>query len=138
MPKNVIDYQNTIIYKIVCNDLSITDCYVGHTTDFMSRKHRHKYRCYNENDGGYFKIYKTIRDNGGWDNWTMVEIEKYPCADKREACARERYHYEKLNSSLNTNIPYATYEKINHKCNKQAWLEGNDNLLLQQCYNECS
>ena len=36
------------IYKIVCNDLSITDCYVGHTTDFVKRKCNHKIICNNE------------------------------------------------------------------------------------------
>ncbi len=42
MPRNEIDYSKTIIYKIVCNDLTITDCYVGSTTDFKTRKAAHK------------------------------------------------------------------------------------------------
>ena len=29
MPKNEIDYSNTIIYKITCNDSNVTDKYVG-------------------------------------------------------------------------------------------------------------
>jgi hypothetical protein len=32
------NYQNTVIYKIVCNDLSIKDLYVRHTTNFRKRK----------------------------------------------------------------------------------------------------
>ena len=32
MPKKEIDYSNTIIYRIVCKDTNITECYVGHTT----------------------------------------------------------------------------------------------------------
>ena len=28
MPKKEIDYQNTIIYKIACNDLNVKDVYV--------------------------------------------------------------------------------------------------------------
>ena len=39
MPKNEIDYSNTIIYKITCLDPNITDVYVGHTTNFVQRKH---------------------------------------------------------------------------------------------------
>ena len=35
------EYANTIIYKIVCNDLNITDCYVGNTTKFTNRKSPH-------------------------------------------------------------------------------------------------
>jgi hypothetical protein len=35
----------------------------------------------------------------------MVEIEKYPCNDANEATAKERYWFEKLNSSLNMSVP---------------------------------
>ena len=45
MPKTKINYENAIIYKIVCNDLNIKDLYVGHTTDFIRRKYDHKKRC---------------------------------------------------------------------------------------------
>ena len=110
MPRLPIDYANTVIYKIVSNDLSITDCYVGHSTDFVRRKQRHKYNCTNE------KVYKTIRENGGWDNWMMVEIEKYPCKDANETTAKEREWFERLNSSLNMIYPQrgqAEYLKIN-------------------------
>jgi hypothetical protein len=102
MPRVPIDYGKTIIYKIVCNDLSITECYVGHTTDFARRKSCHKNACTNEKHKMYdLKIYKAIRENGGWENWCMITIEKYPCKDVYEACARERYYYEQLNSNLN-------------------------------------
>ena len=29
-----------------------------------------------------------MRDNGGWQNWSMIEIEKYPCNDQQEATKR--------------------------------------------------
>jgi hypothetical protein len=106
MPRVPIDYEKTIIYKIVCNDLSITECYVGHTTDFVRRKKCHKNACTNEKHKMHnLKIYKTIRDNGGWTNWCMVTIEKHPCKDVYEACIRERYYYEQLNSNLNMVFP---------------------------------
>ena len=38
MPRKAIDYSRTIIYKIVCNDLNVEECYVGSTTDFSKRK----------------------------------------------------------------------------------------------------
>ena len=110
MPKIEIDYANTIIYKIVCNDLNITECYVGHTTNFVQRKNQHKTTCLNEKDKHYnYKLYKTIRENGGWLNYAMIELEKYPCNDVNEACAKEREYYEKLNSLLNTNKPHRGY-----------------------------
>ena len=106
MPKKDIDYSKTVMYKIVCLDLSITDAYIGHTTDFIVRKNCHKSCCTNENNKSYnIYVYQFLRNNGGWNNFQMIEIEKYPCNDSNEAGARERYWYEQLNSTLNTSIP---------------------------------
>jgi hypothetical protein len=112
MPRLAIDYSKTLIYKLVCNDLSIKECYVGHTTDFTRRKQCHKDRCHNEK-GKYYntKVYTTIRENGGWINWTMIEIEKYPCRDDNEARAKEREWYEILISNLNTYCPQRSNEE---------------------------
>ena len=41
MPRKEIDYSNTHFYKIVCKDLNIKDCYVGHTTNFKNKKYEH-------------------------------------------------------------------------------------------------
>jgi uncharacterized membrane protein (DUF106 family) len=38
----------------------------------------------------------------------MIEIEKYQCLDRNEACARERHFYETLNSTLNMVRPILT------------------------------
>ena len=124
MPKKDIDYSKTIIYKIVCNDLNITDVYVGHTTNFIKRKARHKYDCNNINGKAYnYKIYTTIRDNGGFENWSMIEIEKFQdCNDINEASARERYYYELLNAKLNTNCPAR---------NDKEYRENNKNKLQE-------
>jgi hypothetical protein len=102
MPKDTIDYSNTIIYKIYCNDSSVTDIYVGHTTNFIKRKYQHKTLC---NNSSKLKIYDIIRQNGGWDNWNMVEIAKYCCQDVTEARIREQEHYELLKPSLNVVNP---------------------------------
>jgi len=111
MPKTILDYSKTIMYKIVCNDLSIKQCYVGHTTDMTKRKCAHKSRCNKEKDKGHnLKIYKIIRENGGWDNWTMLLVEKFPCKDKHEACKREREIFEELGAIMNTRRPYITHE----------------------------
>ena len=114
MPRKEIDYSKTVIYKIVCNDLNVKDVYVGHTTDFTKRKASHKgvLNCPNHHNYN-LKIYTTMRDNGGWENWTMIEIEKYPCNDKNEACSRERHFYELLNATMNIHCPTLNIEKIN-------------------------
>ena len=112
MPKSSIKYQNTIIYKIVCNDLNVKDVYVGHTTDFRKRKNQHKSNCIKEDNHRHnLKIYKTIRENGGWDNWSVIEIEKFPCNDSNEASARERYWFELLQANLNMFYPQRKKEE---------------------------
>ena len=61
------------MYKIVCNDLDVKYTYVGSTENFTRRKCEHKRRC---NDATRTnKLYNTIRDNGGFDNFTMLKIE---------------------------------------------------------------
>ncbi len=107
------EYANTIIYKIVCNDLTITNCYVGHTTNFTKRKAQHKESCSTTTGAHYnYKIYTIIRENGGWSNWSMIEIEKFPCLDANEARARERHWYELNNSTLNSRQPSPTKAEI--------------------------
>jgi hypothetical protein len=114
MPKNNIHYANTIIYKIVCNDLSIIDSYVGHTTNFCQRKREHKNRTINEKNRNYNnKLYSTIRLNGGWINHSMIELEKFPCNDVNEAVAKEREYYEQLNSTMNSYFPCRSNEERN-------------------------
>ena len=44
----MVNYNNSTIYKLCCNDLSVTDIYVGSTTNFKMRKHDHKSRYNNE------------------------------------------------------------------------------------------
>lgn len=122
MPKSPIDYTSALIYKIVCNDIAITNVYVGSTTDFTQRKYQHKHYCTHvENKINKLKIYQTINDNGGWNNWNMVEIEKYPCKDKRELEARERYWFELLKADLNSHCPLKTIDE--KKEYRKLWRE---------------
>jgi hypothetical protein len=102
-------HENTIMYKIVCNDINITDLYVGQTTNFIVRKNCHKRSCCKDIcKNHHFKVYQFIRANGGWNNWSMVEIEKIPCYDSNEAHKRERYWVETLRATLNCKIPSRT------------------------------
>jgi hypothetical protein len=109
MPRIAINYENTLMYKLVCNDLNITELYVGQTTNFTVRKDCHKKHCckdiYKQHN---FKVYQFIRENGGWSNWDMFEIEKYACVDSKEGKKRERYWIETLKATLNCNIPSRT------------------------------
>lgn len=132
MPKIPADYSQTIIYKFCCKDTNIKDVYIGHTTNFIQRKSQHKSGCYNEDGEQYNKsLYKCIRDNGGWDNWSMIQIEQVKCNDKREAEAIEHKWVELLSPTLNINKPYAmcTEDPVNYKHN---WYETNKPAILEK------
>jgi hypothetical protein len=106
MPKKEIDYSNTIIYKITCKDLLINEIYIGHTTNFVQRKHTHKISCINEKSKNYnCKLYEVIRKNGGWDNWKMEIIDFYNCDDHYEARKIEQTFFISLKATLNSIEP---------------------------------
>jgi len=140
MPKTPIDYSKIVIYKIVCNDLNIKDVYVGSTTDFRKRKNAHKTHCCNVDSRDYnLKVYTIIRANGGWCDWTMIEIEKYTtCLDGNQARARERYWIELLDASMNVVIPGRTekeWREANEdkiKEQKKIWNEANEDKIKEQ------
>ena len=120
MPKVPVNYSNTIMYKIVCKDLNVKELYVGHTVNFRSRKNKHASDCAYEMSKNYdLKIYKYIRENGGWSNWEMIEIEKYNCNDGNEARARERYWFEELQAKLNMTYPQRNMQEYNKTCKQQ-------------------
>ena len=106
MPKSEIDYSNTIIYKITCKDTNIKDIYVGHTTNFVQRKHAHKQSCINDKSFNYkCKLYEVIRNNGGWQNWKMEIVNFFNCLDHYEARKKEQEYFLSLNATLNSIEP---------------------------------
>ncbi len=116
MPKEPIDYSKTVMYRIICKNIDITENYVGYTTNLKSRRANHYSKCENEFCRSYnYKVYKFIRENGGFLNWQILEIEKYPCKDLGEATRRERYWYEHYNASLNYQIPSQTIKENKRK-----------------------
>jgi GIY-YIG catalytic domain len=108
-----MDYSNTIIYKISCLDSNITECYVGHTIDFCKRKKSHKRSCENIKSDNYnCKLYKFIRNNGGWNNWKMEIVAFYNCNDLHEAKEKEQKHFNELQATLNSVEPLSDKKNI--------------------------
>jgi hypothetical protein len=135
MPKIEVDYSHTIIYKICCKEPNIKDIYVGHTTNFIKRKNQHKGLCNNldsNNSNPY--VYQFIRNHGGWENWSMIQIEEYNLKNRREAEAKEHYWIEQLSSTLNSNNPYAMCKEA-PQLYKQNWYEENKEEILQKSKN---
>jgi hypothetical protein len=141
MPMGKQDYSKGLIYKIHCKNPEITDIYVGSTTNFRGRKSRHKSAL---ERNCKLNVYNFIRVNGGWDNWFMTEIEKYPCNDKRELEKREREVILELKASLNSQIPslvsntysiygYKKYKEEYNKINKDEILKKKKQKLICEC-----
>ena len=145
MPRTPIDYSKTIIYKLIHKeDYNNANIYIGSTINFIVRKNKHKYCCNNENLIEYNeKKYRYIRENGGWDEWRMIEVEKYPCNDRREAEAREEYWRSYFNSQLNSKKSYRTdeelkeyntkYFKERYERDKAVFLKHQQEKLICEC-----
>ena len=53
-----------------------------------------------------------IRNNGGFEMFKMIEVEKYPCKDKREAERRENEVIKELKANLNSMTSFRTEEEL--------------------------
>ena len=104
------------IYKICCDDLP-EFIYVGSTKAFRERKRRHRLNTLN---GSPEKLYNTMRDNGGWDNWRMVILEDIGEVSLTQARIKEEEHRVKLNANMNSIKCYQTDEEYNERHRKQA------------------
>lgn len=109
MPRKDIDFSKCCFYRLVCLDPTVTECYVGHTTNAVNRKRRHKNSCTDENAKGYnFRVYKFIREHGGWVNWEMKIHEYLAVANAVEARLREQHWSKHYKATLNSNVPGRT------------------------------
>jgi hypothetical protein len=133
MPKKEInDY---IFYKIVCLDDSVELCYIGSTANWKARNHKHKSNCNNENSVKYnFKIYKTIRENGGWSNFKMIQIGTREQLTKREAEQVEEEYRQKFKANMNAQKCFITEEQKRERDreNKQEYYLANREKLKEQ------
>ena len=138
--KKPTDYTKGLIYKICCNDENIKEIYIGSTVDLKSRRKSHKCSCHNEKGKKYNRyIYKFIRDNGGWSNWTIIELYKYPCANKIELEQEEDRMMIELKSTLNSQRAFRNpteYRNDNIETIKKKNAEYRDNnreTINKQC-----
>jgi hypothetical protein len=80
-------------------------------------------------------VYKFIRENGEWANWSIVVIEEYVAQNKNDLHSRERYWMEQLKPSLNKCVPTRTDQeyRTDHKEDiKQYRNEHKEGLNLYQ------
>lgn len=149
-----MSYENGLIYTITCKDPEKDFTYVGSTINFRNRKYCHKSDCYNQAKPQYNqKVYKTIRENGGWENFIMKTYSKFPCSTKTELDQEEERVRELIGGNLNSNKAYsklkgadysnhynieykATHKEETKEYNKQYYEKNKDRLTeIKQC--EC-
>jgi hypothetical protein len=134
MQKVEIDYSNTIIYKITCNDPNVNDVYVGHTTNFVQRKHAHKQSCINEkSSNNKSKLYEMIRANGGWINWNMEIIHFCNCKNHYEARIKEQEYFVLLKATLNSIEPMPPKKTILVKSSPTPCANAYGDQTITQC-----
>ena len=109
-----------IFYKITCEDCP-EYIYIGSTKSFRSRKYQHKSNTNKMNN----KLYNKIRENGGWDNWSMNIIDEGNDLTLTEARIKEEELRIKYNGNLNSNKAHRTeeYKKENYENNKEKTRE---------------
>jgi hypothetical protein len=69
------------------------------------------------------KLYVSIRDNSGWDNWKMIVICDYPCNNKREAELEEDRYMMELKANMNMKRASRTIKE---------WREDNKDKIKEQ------
>jgi predicted GIY-YIG superfamily endonuclease len=154
MPKKIINYQKSVIYKIEHIEKPEI-LYIGSTTDFIKRKYQHKDSCNNQKRKNHnINLYLMIRENGGWDSFKIMIIKEYPCNSKIELLIEEDKQIKELKASMNKNKAHSTEEdkknqkkdhnekniKINKKISNEEQIillnqqiENNINKIKQKC-----
>ena len=127
------------VYKLVCKDINVQECYVGSTGNTRIRKCRHKSDCNNVNGKNFnFRVYQYIRENDGFQNWELVVLETVQYNKKYELKARERHNLELLRATLNTQTPGRTKAEWNQdntehtKEHKKQWYVNNSDQIKEQ------
>ena len=125
------------------------DIYIGSSKNIKMRLQAHKYSCNDiGNDKYNLKVYKFIRENGGFENWKYHIIESFDVLPEgRGLMEREDYWMLELKPTLNSqranhcrsdrNKEY--HQKHREKLNtrKKKWNNDNQARLSVKSYCEC-
>lgn len=116
------------VYQIYCNNKDECDfVYVGSTCNFTRRKYQHKQNCKNKDN---LKVYQTINEYGGWDNWTMEILEELNI--ERVLEEKEEEWRVKLNAQLNSQKAYSEQNKEKIKEQRKEQYENNKEKIREK------
>ena len=116
------------IYKIYSKDNKYI--YIGSTKDLQDRMTKHRQNSNNTNSRKYnYKIYKTIRENGGWNEFIVEKIEDI-YTNKKCVFIRETELMKQFNSNMNSCNAYTSKEEV--KKQKQEYRLKNKEKLKEK------
>ena len=131
-----MNYKNINVYKLASNDENIKPFYIGSTSNLKKRCNLHRRNCNYKGSKAYNrKVYKFIRENGGFENWNMTVLSCVPCENNYEGRKIERKFFECLKPSLNTNYPQRSRQEYyidNIDKYKKYYLDNKNKLLKYQ------
>jgi hypothetical protein len=132
--KNENKYSRGKIYKI-CS-YKTRKIYIGSTCEkYLSNRlarHRQCKREYEKNGTRYTTSFKILE----YDDCEIVLIEDFPCKNKYQLHARERYWIENTHNCVNKYIPNRTskeYKKVYNKENREKILAQKKERFICQC-----
>jgi len=129
MPRPEInDYT---FYKIVNVNGDCEMCYVGSSCNMKHRRRTHKNSCNNPNAKEYnYKVYKTIREHGGWCEFQIVELGTAEQLTLTESLVIEETYRIELKAVMNTRKCYGaeTLEQYKKEYYKQYSIDNVDKL----------
>jgi len=123
------------IYKLIKKDAINDDMiYIGSTEDINDRMSKHKYSCNNIKYHKYnYKVYKYIRDNGGWNEWKYEIIDEVEVALREDAGIYEGEYIIKYNAinKLNDVVSGRCLNKSKNQYHKEKY-ERNKEKISQK------
>jgi len=106
------NFQRTpaVIYRISCKNTNCKDTYIGCSIKYHQRKTMHKFQSKDNEQ----PIYKSMRANGGYDNFKFDILCVIPNWNvKTDYIKLEKYFIETLKPNCNKNIPLRTVKEYN-------------------------
>ena len=107
------------------------NCYIGSTWDLKKRMYKHESNCISKTKKNNLKLYKYIRENGGWDNFEFTIIDEKLVSSMKERLELEQEHMDIWSPSLNDQkaIVMGDYEEYLTSYKKQWYLKNREKEL---------
>ena len=128
-----------IVYKLFCYDQDVKACYVGSTKNIKTRMrdHRSNTNCKTRKEHNSV-LYETIRNTGGWNNWSYQILATMRVNNYTELHKFEALYIKSTKNTLNKSIPtrtrkeYYDQERSNILAYKKSYHQNNRNKLIKK------